>query len=268
MGPRIGLIAGGGDFPLLALTEAKRRGFACVVAGLRGAASAELKRDAEAFEWFGPTELEKLVSFLKSQDVRDAVLLGKVEHRTIFQKELRDEAVIQLLAQLPDQSPSAVLRTLIDFLTARGISILDPSFILAPFFCPEGTLGHTPVSEAVQAEAAFGWPLAKALADLDIGQTLVVKGRAVVAVEGMEGTDEAIKRGARLAGEGIVVLKVGRTGQDMRIDVPAVGLETIRTLAKVRAAALVIEAGKVPVFQKEEAVELASRERIVVLIKR
>jgi DUF1009 family protein len=268
MGPRIGLIAGGGDFPLQALTEAKKKGFAFVVAGLRGAASAELKRDAEAFEWFGPTELEKIVSFLKNQDVREAVLLGKVEHRTIFQKDLRDEAVLQLLAQLPDQSPAAVLQTLIDDLTARGISILDPTFILAPFFCAEGTLGDTPVSEAVQADAAFGWPLAKALADLDIGQTLVVKGRAVVAVEGMEGTDETIQRGARLAGEGVVVLKVGRTRQDMRIDVPAVGLRTVRTLAKVRAAALVIEAGKVPVFQKEEAVDLAARERIVFLIKR
>jgi hypothetical protein len=262
------LIAGGGDFPLQALGEAKKQGYVCVVAGMRGAAAPELKRDADAFEWFGPTELEKLVSFLKSREVRDAVLVGKVEHRTIFRKDLQDEAVARLPARISDQSPSSVLKTLIDYLTLHGLNVLDPAIFLAPFLCPEGRLGSVAASEAVLAEAAFGWPLAKALADLDIGQTMIVKGRAVVAVEGMEGTDETIRRGARLAGEGVVVLKVGRTRQDMRIDVPAVGLETMRTLVQARAVALVIETGNVPFFQKDEALALAEAEGIAVIVKR
>jgi DUF1009 family protein len=110
--------------------------------------------------------------------------------------------------------------------------------------------------------------LAKTLADADIGQTLVVKDRAVVAVEGMEGTDETIRRGALLAGDGVVVLKTGRTRQDMRIDVPMVGRETVRTLVNVRAAALVIEADRVPFFQKEEALETAGRAGLAVLVRR
>jgi len=262
------LIAGAGDFPLAALTEAKKLGYFCAVAGLRGAAAAELKQEADAFEWIGPAELEKLVSFFQSCRIREAVMVGKVEHRTIFRKDLQDEGLASLLAHLPDQTASALLKSLIDYLQVRGVSVLDPSMFLAPYYCPEGVLGTAAVSEAVEAEAAFGWPLAKTLADLDIGQTLVVKGRAVVAVEGMEGTDETIRRGALLAGDGIVVLKAGRTRQDMRIDVPMVGPETVRTLAKARAAALVIEAGRVPFFRKEKALELAARAGVAVLVRR
>ncbi|MHB8053849.1 MAG: LpxI family protein [Candidatus Aminicenantales bacterium] len=267
MGPRIGLIAGGGDFPLQALAEGKKRNLIYVVAGLRGAAAAELKREADAFEWFGPLELEKLVSFFKSNDVRDVVMLGKIEHRTIFQKNFRDEALAPFLARLPDQSPTTLIKSLIGYLQANGLTILDPTAFLEPYFCAEGVLGSVPVSNEAAAAAAFGWPLAKMLADADIGQTLVVKGRAVVAVEGMEGTDETIRRGAHLAGEGIVVLKAGRTIQDMRIDVPMVGLATMRTLAKVKAAALVIEAGRVPFFQKEEALELAAGAHLAVVAR-
>jgi len=268
MGSRIGLIVGGGDFPLYALAEAKKRGFFCVVAGLRGVAEPELESKADAFEWFGPEELDKLVSFLKSRDVRDMVLVGKVEHRTIFQHDLQTEAIAPLLARIPNQSPSSLIQALIGYLTLQGFTVLDPTFFLAPFFCPEGLLGRVAPSEDILNDMAFGWPLAKSLADLDIGQTLIVKDRAVVAVEGMEGTDEAIRRGARLAGSGLIVLKVGRTGQDMRIDVPAVGLKTMRILVQAHAAALVIEAGKVPFFQKDEALALAEAEGLVVIVKR
>jgi len=268
MGPRIGLIAGGGDFPLQALFEAKKQNLTCVVAGLRGAAAAEIQREADAFEWFGPTELGKLVSFFKSQEVRDVLMLGKIEHRTIFQKDFPDEALAPFLARLPDQSPPTLLKALIGYLQANGLAILDPAAFLEPYFCAEGVLGTVPVSDAVSAAAEFGWPLAKTLADTDIGQTLVVKERAVVAVEGMEGTDETIRRGAQLAGDGVVVLKAGRTLQDLRIDVPMVGLTTMRTLTKVKAAALVIEAGRVPFIQKEEALELAAGAGLAVLVKR
>ena len=267
MGPRIGVIAGAGNFPLVALAEAKKLGYFCAVAGLRGAAAAELKREADAFEWFGPAEIEKLVSFFQSHEIREAVMFGKIEHRTIFRDDLRDEVFLKLPAPLPDQSASALLKSLIEYLQTRGVSVLDPSPFLAPYYCAVGVLGSAAVSAAVEAEAGFGWPLAKTLADLDIGQTLVVKGRAVVAVEGMDGTDETIRRGALLAGEGIVVLKAGRTGQDARIDVPMVGLETIRTLAKARAAALVIEAGRVPFFQREEALVAAAAAGVAVIVR-
>ncbi|HQH45571.1 MAG TPA: UDP-2,3-diacylglucosamine diphosphatase LpxI, partial [Candidatus Aminicenantes bacterium] len=183
----------------------------------------------------------------------EAVMFGKIEHRLIFGETLGNGAIRALAAALPDHSPSTLLRALIEYLGAAGIAVCDPSRFLEPYGCPEGVLVPAAAPEAVETETAFGWPLVRTLADLDIGQTLVVKDRAVVAVEGMEGTDETVRRAAALAGPGVVVLKAARTRQDPRVDLPMVGLETVRTLVEARAAALVVEAGRVPFFQREEA---------------
>lgn len=250
-----------------ALEMAKSQGYACIVAGIRGEALPELKLKADAFEWVGPAELVKLLTFFKSQDVRETVLAGKVEPRVLFQKESHDEALSLLLAQVKDKTPSSVIQSLIGYLTSQGIAVKDPGFLLEAYFCPEGVLTQTPPSQRIMEDIAFGWAQAKVVADLDIGQTVVVKDKAIVAVEGMEGTDETIKRAGRLAGEGVVAIKVGRTQQDMRIDVPAVGLETMRSLAIVRAAALSFEAQKVLFFDKEEALALADANRISVIAK-
>ena len=268
MGQRVGLIAGGGEFPLHVLAQVKKRGGDCVVAALRGAASPFLQNGAEVFEWFQPAEIERLVRFFKSRDIRDVILAGKVEHRTVLQDGQGTPDAVRILSRLPDRSPAAVLKALLEYLETNGLQILDPASFLAPFLLPEGGLGGGAPSASVAGDIAFGWPRAKALADLDIGQTLVVKGLTVVAVEGMDGTDETIRRGSRIAGDGIVVLKVGRTRQETRIDVPAVGLETVRMLVGVRAAALAIEAGQVPFFQKDEAAALAEAGGLVILIKK
>lgn len=267
MGPRIGIIAGSGRFPLQALDMAKSLGYTCVVAGIRGEALPELKIKADAFEWVGTDELFKLLTFFKSQDVREALLLGKVEPRVLVQKDLQDEELVRLLVRAKDKTPTAVLSSLVDYLAAQGVTVKDPTFLLESFFCPEGVLSRTTPSPGILEDIGFGWPLAKAVADLDIGQTVVVKSRAIVAVEGMEGTDEAIKRAGRLAGEGLTALKTRRTRQDPRIDLPAVGLETIRNLVKIRAAALCVEALGVAFFQKEEALALADEHGLVVMAK-
>jgi hypothetical protein len=267
MGPRIGIIAGSGRFALQALEGAKSQGYACVVAGIRGEALPELKVAADAFEWVGPTELDKLLTFFKSQGVAETVFVGKVEPRTLVRRDGLDEGLARLLSQMKDRTPTAVLRTLIEVLTAHGIRVKDPSFLLEPFFCPPGQLSAAAPTPAVQEDAAFGWTLARAIADLDIGQTIVVKDKAIVAVEGMEGTDETIRRAGRLAGEGIVVVKACRSRQDMRIDMPAVGLETLKNLVAARAAALVFEAGRIPFFQKDEALALADANGIAVLAR-
>jgi hypothetical protein len=267
MGRRIGIIAGGGAFPLRALAEAKKLGWFCPVAGLRGAASPELEREAAAFAWVGPLELQKLVSFFQSHNVAEAVMFGKVEHRTIFADGFPEAEIAAMGLQPPDLQPATLLKSLIQGLEIRGLKILDPSAFLAPYLCSEGVLGKIDGGDSVSTDAAFGWPLVKALADLDIGQTMVVKKRAVVAVEGMDGTDETIRRGAALAGEGVVVLKTARTRQEARIDVPMVGLETVRVLTQVKAAALVIEAGRVPFFEREEALALADASGLAVLAK-
>jgi hypothetical protein len=267
MGQRLGIIAGAGEFPRQAIADARREGYHCIVAGIRGAAEESLKREADAFAWIGPAEIGRLVTFFKAQDVREAVLLGKVEHRTIFRPDLQEPDVAALLNVLPDRTPTTLLRSLIAYLGTQGITVKDPSFLLRAYFCPPGVLGRTEPSAAVLADIAFGWPLARQLADLDIGQTLVVKDRAVAGVESLEGTNETIARSGRLAGPGVVVLKVGRTGQDMRLDVPAVGLETLRALVRVRAAALAFEAATMPFFQKDEALTMAEANGIAVIAR-
>lgn len=267
MGLRIGIVAGSGRFALQALEGAKARGYTCVVAGVRGEALPELKVAADAFEWVGPTELEKLITFFKSQDITETVFVGKVEPRTLVRRDGLGEEMSRLLAPMKDKTPTTVLGTLIEVLTSRGIRVKDPSFLLEPFFCPPGRLSSSSPSASIEEDAAFGWALARSIADLDIGQTIVVKDKAIVAVEGMEGTDEAIRRAGRLAGPGIVAIKVGRTRQDMRIDVPAVGLDTMRVLVGVHGAALVFEAGRVPFFQKDEALALADANGIAVLVR-
>jgi hypothetical protein len=268
MGSRIGIIAGSGEFPLLALEEAKRLGFSCVVAGLRSEAVPDLKSRAEVFEWIGSAELEKMVSFFKSQGIREVIMVGKIDPRTVYKREHFDEALKQLVAQVKDKTPTSLLKSLIDYLGGQGIAVSDPTFLLAPFFCSEGVMTKAAPSPEVMEDIDFAWSKAKALADLDIGQTLIVKNKAILAAEGMEGTDEAIKRSGRLAGEGIVVVKVSRAHQDMRIDVPAVGLETMWNLVRVRAAALCIEALKVSFFQKEEALALADANGIAVVSRK
>jgi DUF1009 family protein len=267
MGRRIGLIAGSGRFPLQALAGARAGGYDCVVAGIRGEAAPELKAAADAFEWVGPAELDKLVSFFKSHGVEDIVLVGKVEPRTLLRRDLRDEDLARLLAQMKDRTPTTVLRSLFELLTAQGLRVMDPSFLLVPYLAAPGRLSRTEPAPAVLADADFGWRLARAAADLEIGQTVAVKDGTIVAVEGMEGTDEAIRRAGRLAGEGIVVVKAARSRQDMRVDVPAVGLETVRTLVGVRGAALVFEASAVPFFQREEALALADANGLAVLAR-
>lgn len=265
MGTRIGIIAGSGHFPLQAVEMAQSRGYACAVAGIRGEAVPELKKKADVFTWVRPAELAKLVTFFKSHNIRKAVLVGKVEPQILFQKDGRDEAFAQLLADIKDKRPIPVLGSFIAFLASQGIDVKNPMFLLKPYFCPEGVLTKTPPGLKVLEDVDFGWGPAKAIADLDIGQTIVVKDRAIVAVEGMEGTDAAIIRAGRLAGEGTVAVKVGRSSQDFRIDVPAVGLETMKSLVKVKASALAFEALKVPFFQKKEALALADANGIAVI---
>ncbi|MBN1222376.1 MAG: LpxI family protein, partial [Candidatus Aminicenantes bacterium] len=162
----------------------------------------------------------------------------------------------------------SLIKTVIGLLEAQGITVLDPSPFLASAFCGEGLLSNRKMTGELETDIDFGWKIARRAADLDIGQTIIVKDRAVVAVEGMEGTDDAIERGGLLAGLGTTVIKVSRTHQDPRIDLPAVGLNTIKAMVTAGCAALCIEADRVPLFQKEEALALADAHNIVILAKK
>jgi hypothetical protein len=268
MGSRIGIVAGSGAFPALALSEAQKRGYSCFVAGIVGEAEASLKENAEEFEWVGVGEILKLVTFFKKNQVHEVLLAGKVSSQALYQEENLDATSFELLLQIKDKSPAVLLKSVIVFLAQQGIKVLDPTIFLTPYFCPEGILTEKEPPLKVLEDVVYGWEIARAIADLDIGQTVVVKNKAVIAVEGIEGTDEAIQRAGTLAGKGVVVIKVSRTSQDPRIDLPAVGLGTVKALVQAGGAALCIEAGKVLFFQKEEAISLANASGLALIARK
>jgi DUF1009 family protein len=267
MGRRIGLVAGSGAIPRFVLEDARARGWSAAVAAVRGEADPGLAELADAFEWIGPWDVAGLVGFFRRARVGTVFLVGKVGPRTALESAGAEAAALELLAKAGDRTPGALLRVLIDHLAGQGLAVEDPGVFFERFLCPSGVLTGTEPVPAVLEDIGFGWPLVKRIADEEIGQTLVVKERAVVAVEGMEGTDRAILRAGHLAGGGTVVLKAGRRRQDPRIDLPAVGIGTVRSLVEARAAALCIEAEAVPFFQKEEALALADANGIAVLAR-
>ena len=249
------------------LAEAQKMGYSCVVAGIKDEAETDLRNKVDIFKWVDVGDILNLIAFFKKNGVKEAVFAGKVDHRKIFNKEKFNEASWRLLAQGKDRGPAAILKIIIDFMAKEGIQITDPTSFVASSFCQEGVLTKTKPSPAVEEDIEFGFNIAKNIADLDIGQTVIVKDKAVVAVEGMEGTDEVIKRGGRLAGEETVVVKVSRSFQDARVDLPAVGLNTVKSLVEAKSRALCIEAQSIPFFQKEEAISLADAHRISIVVK-
>lgn len=268
MGRRIGIIAGSGRFVPLAISGMHRRDFSCVVAGIRGETAPRLKKEADVFEWFKPGEAAKAVSFFKKHRVREVMMAGKVRSSSIFRRENFDAASWRLLERTKEKSPTSLLKAIIDFLEAEGLQVVSPFAILESYFCEEGVLTEGRPLPALLGDIDYGLKMARRLADLDIGQTLVVKNRAVVAVEGMEGTDQTIQRGGKLAGRGFVAVKAARTSQDMRVDVPAVGLDTIKSLIRAGGSGLGLEASQVAFFQKEEAVSLANSHGIVIVVRK
>lgn len=268
MGSRIGIIAGSGEFPLLLLQELVRQGKTCFVAGVKGEASPNLEKSSPEFLWLEAGELQKLLCFFKENQVQEAFFAGKVKLTHIFDRGKFDDLGLRLLHLQGEWTPEFLLKAVIDFLAREGISILDPTPFLSAHFCAEGVLTGDLPSEELRQDIEFGWPLAKKISDLEIGQTLIVKGKTVIAVEGIEGTDEAIRRAGQLVREGIVAIKVGRSRQDPRIDLPGIGFSTLQALVEARGAALCLEAERMPFFQKEESLGLARANKILIMAKK
>jgi DUF1009 family protein len=268
MGRGIGIIAGSGRYISSLLSEVRRSGLSSTVAGIRGEADPCLAEKADVFDWFRPGEAARVISFFKKHRVREVIMAGKVRPGALFQKENFDPLSRHLLENLEEKSPAALLKAVANLLEARGLRVLSPYAVLKSAFCRPGILTETAPSAALLGDIDFGLKMARRLADMDIGQTLIVKDRVIVAVEGLEGTDQAIKRGGKLAGPGFVAVKAARTAQDLRLDVPAVGLDTVRSLVRAGGAALGLEASRVAFFQKEKAVALADSRQVAIVARR
>jgi hypothetical protein len=267
MEPKLGVIAGSGGFPFHVCREAHSKGLVCVVAGIKGEAADVLERNVENFAWFGIHEIGNLIEFFKKNRVSDAVFAGKIDHRVVYKNEDLGNILPSFLGTDKDLTPTTLIQIAMRIFSAGGITIKDPTPYIESAFCEEGILTETKPSSEMEEEILFGWGIARKLADLDVGQTVILKGKAIVAVEGIEGTDETILRAGELAGKGIVAVKVSRTKQDPRIDLPAVGLETVKSLIQAGGLGLGFEARKIPFFQKEEAISLADSHGISIIAR-
>ena len=261
----LGLIAGGGDLPVELLRHAARQGGPAVVAvGFRDFTSAEVAPAAAHFEYIGVGQLGKMLKIFKRHGVREAVMLGGLSpHLTIADVGL-DLRMLLLAARTKDRRADSVLRAIADEMAKDGIHLADSTTHLQHLLAGTGALTKTAPDKKQWLDVQFGLELALAIGGLDIGQTVVVRKHAVVAVEAMEGTDACIKRAGALA-KGVVVVKMAKPRQDLRFDVPCVGLDTINVMVEAEAAVLAVEAGKTFLLDKERMLAQAERQGIVVV---
>jgi len=247
--PRLGLIAGNGRFPFLVLEAARRAGYAVTVVAIKEEAfpnleAASTRPPQAAFHWVSLGQLGKCIRLLEGARVSQAVMAGQVKHTKLFSDIVPDLTLLGVLRRLKTRNTDALISAVADVLREHGIELLDSTAFLAPLLAREGCLTARSPSDDERRDLEFGYGVADAIAGLDIGQTIAVKSAAVVAVEAMEGTDLVIARAGQLAGRGVRVVKVAKPNQDMRFDVPVVGVSTIETMKAAGATALSVDAGK------------------------
>lgn len=252
---RIGLIAGNGNFPFLALRGARSLGHDVTVVAVKEEASPALEHEARTLgadvHWVSLGHLGTCIRLLKEAGASQAVMAGQVKHVKIFSGIVPDLTLLSVLTKLKARNTDALISAVAEVMRGEGIELLDSTVFLDPLRAREGVLTSRRPTDEEQADFAFGYRMADAIAALDIGQTIVVKNRAVVAVEAMEGTDDVIARAGRLAGPGTRVVKVAKPSQDMRFDVPVIGLATVQAMQAAGASALSIDAGRTLVLDGE-----------------
>jgi UDP-2,3-diacylglucosamine hydrolase len=260
-----GLIAGNGRFPFLVLEGARSQGIDMAVIALKEEASPELERSAKRLHWVSLGELSKAIDLMHREGVTQAVMAGQVKHNKIFSAIRPDWKLAKLLFALPRKNTDALIGAVARLLEDEGIRLVDSTMFLKPLVPEAGVLTKRAPDEREAADLAYGLGVARQIAAMDVGQTVVVADRACVAVEAMEGTDETIERAARIAGgKPLVVVKVSKPRQDMRFDVPVVGLPTIEQMKKSGATALGVDAGRTLLFDRMELLQDADGAGIAV----
>jgi DUF1009 family protein len=265
MADKIGIIAGGGQFPYLFADSAKKAGRHVVIIGHKGETHPELEKVADSFHWIKLGQLGKIIKIFKNEEVNETVFLGTITKTRIFRDAIPDFKALTLWNKIDIKQDDAILRAIADELEKQDIKVLESTLYLKDLLFPSGVLTKKKPSAEQRRDIEFGWFMAKEMGKLDIGQCVVVRNQTVLAVEAIEGTDAAIKRGGSLGKEKAVVVKVKKPNQDFRFDLPATGLKTIETMHEVKARVLAVEAGQSLLFDKETVVELANRAGMVVV---
>jgi UDP-2,3-diacylglucosamine hydrolase len=263
---KLGLIAGKGDLPIAVAGEAKARGYSVIAFALESLADESLASYVDQMKWINVGKFGKLIDGLKKSGIEEAVMAGKVSKTLLYKsKIIPDLRAVKLLLSLKDRKDDSILLAIADELSREGITLLDITGFSKELLMPAGVLTKSRPSEDEWKDIRFGWEIAKEIGRMDIGQTVVVKDRAVMAVEAIEGTDEAIRRGGALAGKGAVVVKVSKPNQDMRFDVPTVGLQTLLAMQEVKARVLCVEPQKSLVLNRDRIIDVAKKADISIL---
>jgi UDP-2,3-diacylglucosamine hydrolase len=260
-----GLIAGNGRFPFLVLEGARSQGIEMAVIALKEEASPELEKISKRLHWVSLGELSKAIELMQSEGVKRAVMAGQVKHSKIFSSIRPDWKLAKLLFALPRKNTDSLIGAVARVLEEEGIQLVDSTMFLKPLLPQAGVLTRRVPNENEAADIEYGLGLARHIAAKDIGQTVIVADRACIAVEAMEGTDETIARAARFAnGRPLVVVKVSKPRQDMRFDVPVIGLPTVESMKLAGATALAIDANRTLLFDREKLIAMADAAGIAI----
>lgn len=249
----LALIAGEGSLPKIVCETALKRGIPVVAVAFSKKGASQLEGMADV-RVMGVGEAEKVIALFRDKGCKNICLIGKMEKKLVFENARFDFRALKVLGRLLRKDDSSIMRAIMSELESEGFVIEKQTDWLPPVMASGGVLGKCQPSEAMRADFEFGIKICRQMADLEIGQTIIVKQGVVLAVEGVEGSNEAIERGCKLGGEGTVLIKAGRPSQDKRFDIPTVGEETVRRLKKGRGAGLAVEAGNVIVVDLPEVV--------------
>ncbi len=267
---RLGLIAGNGRFPFLVLDAARGAGYDVTVIALKEEtfpemADAAARPPAAPLHWISLGQLGTCISVLNDAGVTQAVMAGQVKHTKLFADIVPDFTLMGVLMRLKAKNTDALISGVADVLRSNGIELLDSTAFLSPLLAGEGVLSTRAPAEDEQRDLEFGYRMADAIAGMDIGQTIAVKSSAVVAVEAMEGTDAVIARAGQLAGAGVRIVKVAKPNQDMRFDVPVIGVSTIEAMKAAGASILSVDAGKTLMIDGQAIIRAADEAGISIV---
>lgn len=262
---QFGLIAGNGKFPFLVVEGARKQGASLAVVAIREETDPKIEQIAEKVIWVGIGQLGKMISFFKSENVSRVMMAGQVKHVQIFSGSLPDLRMIKMLWNLPQRNTDALIGGIADEMARENIELIDSTYFIQDQLAREGVLSKRKPDEMEKGNIEYGLRIANEIARLDLGQTIVVRARACVAVEAMEGTDAVIKRAGDLAKGKLTVVKVAKPHQDMRFDVPVVGVPTVQTMIEAGATCLCLTARKTLIFDREEMLKLANQNKISIV---
>lgn len=264
---RIGLVAGYGRLPLIFAKEAKDKGDTVIGFGIKGITSDELESSVDKMHWVEWGRLEKALLLVATERIKKIIMLGKIGKDVVFKNEEKlDEKARKFMDSIKDKKDYSILKGVNDILRKFGVGVIDAAEYLSGLMPSKGTMTMAEPAKNEWDDIEYGKAVAKDLAKFDIGQTVAVKDKTVIALEAAEGTDETIERAGRLVKNGFVVVKVARPDQDMRFDVPIVGADTIRSLIKAGGNVLALESKRTILIDKEEIIKSADQNKIAVVV--